>query len=269
MAVSTDGTELYYTVSSFDNTVSSIVEVQNVNGHWTSPEVTAFSSSSRDIEPFLSPDDQRLYFASNRPLNDGDTLVDYNIWYVDRVETGWSGPIALTDVINTDSDEYYPSVAANGNLYFTGAYPDAKGLEDIYMSRWADGNYLPPVSLDTAINTATYEFNAYVSPDEEVLIFSSFGRNDGLGGGDLYVSFKAGEKWTRARNLGVTVNSAKLDYCPFIHWSSNTFFFSSNRTGELPDGKSLEAIRKASVSTLNSMGNIYHVSWDKVVSQLR
>lgn len=262
MAISPDGTEIFYSLFSYDNTVRVLIYLTKNDNKWTQPEIASFSGENFDIEPSFSPDGNRLYFASNRPLNSKDSTKDHNIWFVTKNDSGWTNPQSLDTIINTEAEEFYPSVSSNGNLYFTARYADALGGEDIYMSEYVHGHYSKPGRLDTTVNSVRWEFNAYVSPDERVLIFTSFGRPDDLGGGDLYVSIKdKNNKWAPARNLGADINSQRLDYCPFVDWPRSTFYFTSTRSGTLPEKiisiKELEAL---SDRTLNGMGNIYRIN---------
>jgi hypothetical protein len=43
------------------------------------------------------------------------------------------------------------------------------------------------------VNSKGYDFNAFIDPDENYIIFSSYKRPDDLGGGDLYYSLN--RKW--------------------------------------------------------------------------
>ena len=79
----------------------------------------------------------------------------------------------LDSIVNSDVDEYYPSLSSNGNLYFTAAYSNALGREDIYKSEFINGHYQTPQPIDSNVNSVAYEFNAFISPDENLLIFSS------------------------------------------------------------------------------------------------
>lgn len=266
LAISDDGETLVYTVGNLAQTTRSLVVMRFSGGQWSSPEILPFSGECNDIEPFFGPDDDTFYFASNRPLPDRPEATDYNLWIVPTTSTGWGEPYPLPPHINTAGDEFYASVTAEGHLYFTATYEHGMGTEDIFRSEFKDGDYQPPVALSAAINTKTYEFNAYVSPTEDVLIFSSFGRADGHGGGDLYLSVKdENGAWKPAVNMGPAVNSKKLDYCPFVDLKRGAFYFTSNR-GELQSGTftSLEDIRADATKALNGGGNLFQMRWDAV-----
>lgn len=261
LAIRPDGKELMYTLNTTDNSRRAIIVVTLDKDKVISRSIAPFSGTYPDIEPFYAPDGQRLYFSSSRPISAMDSTADYNIWYVERTADGWSPEAhALSDIINTAADEYYPSVASNGNLYYTAAYKKGVGREDIYVSILTKGAYTEPTPLNTNVNTANYEFNAFVSPAEDVLVFTSYGRQDDMGGGDLYLSTRdASGHWAKARHLDAGINSSRIDYCPFIDFQKSAFYFTSNRT-EVPEGPlDLPAMEKLAGSIMNGLGNIYVV----------
>ena len=186
---------------------------------------------------------------------------DYNIWYSEKSGTSWKEPIILSEKINTEQDEFYPSLSSNENLYFTSTRKEGIGREDIFISKMEGGEYQESEVLDTTINTKFFEFNSFINPDENLLIFSSFGRPDGLGGGDLYYCKKdKNGKWSDAINMGKKINSEKLDYCPFIDIKRGNFYFTSDRTQEDKSTlKTVEELKNFSNEIQNGMGNIYRI----------
>src|ERR1700756_1210171 len=138
MALSPDGTEIYFTYESNKKEFSGILYMQKTTKGWSAPEVASFSGQYRDLEPFFSADGLKLYFASARPVNATSTKAkDVDIWFVERKnkQTPWANPINMGSAINTDKDEYYPSVALSGNIYFT-RFTDDVHKEDIYVARY-------------------------------------------------------------------------------------------------------------------------------------
>jgi Tol biopolymer transport system component len=228
------GTEAYFTAQSPLSDISVICTIKKTNGRWSQVELCPFSGKHNDLEPFLSPDGLKLYFASNRALSpDSTDFKDYDIWFVKRPTPSevWSTAKNLGHIVNSEHNEFYPSVAANSNLYFTSDRPNGKGMDDIYFSLWSNNTYHQPVSLDSTINSTGYEFNAFISPDESQLVYSAYNREDGFGSGDLYVSRRLDNgNWSPSDNLGSTINSAFMDYCPFINYQSNTLFLTSRRS---------------------------------------
>jgi Tol biopolymer transport system component len=269
MALSPDGREMFYTIVSPQNVFSAIIYMQKDNKNkWSKPEVASFSGEYSDLEPAFTADGKKLFFVSNRPVT-GDSAKDFDIWYVEKVDGKWVHPINIGKPVNTEANEFYPSVANNGNLYFTAAYSRGRGKEDIYVAKWENGKYAEPVSLDTAINSPLYEFNAFVSPDEQFIIFTSFGRTDDMGRGDLYISVKdAGGNWQPAKNMSA-INSTRLDYCPFVSFDKKILFFSSERNDLKETFKGHPARYQALVdqrnAILNGQSNIYWMRLDKVL----
>ncbi len=266
MAISPLGDELIYTLGNHRQTIRSLVAIKKNGNRWGPKEILPFSGRYNDIEPFFSPDGKSLYFASNRPINNDSTRADYNIWKVERTPDGWGEPVALDTIINTPGEEYYPSLSNNGNLYFTATRTDGIGREDIYVSQFINNQFTEPKVLDSNINSVGFEFNAYIHPEEDLLIFSSFGRSDGFGGGDLYYSLKNEEgKWSPAVNMGEMINSAGLDFCPFIDISRGVFYFTSDRKPELDRRlNSVEELEEEADRVLNGMGNIYRIKLEDV-----
>jgi WD40-like Beta Propeller Repeat len=139
-------------------------------------------------------------------------------------------------------------------------------LLEIYVAVFENGKFESPVPLDTAVNSEMYEFNAFVSPDEQFIIFTSYGRKDDKGGGDLYMSFKdTAGKWMPAKNLSF-LNSDKLDFCPFVSFDKKKLFFTSQRNA-LKEVSPLtyDNMIKQYAGLLNGGGNIWWADFDEVL----
>lgn len=269
IAISPDRKEIFYTLQSYKREFSVIMHLMQINGEWMQPIVATFSGPHSDLEPAFSPDGQRLYFASNRPTDKGVDKKDYDIWYVDKKDGRWGNPVNIGSPVNTNKDEFYPSVTNNGSIYFTAEYEGNKGKEDIYVSRLIDGKYTQPESISDAVNSKSYEFNAYVAPDESYIIFSSYGRTDDLGGGDLYISMKNGQgEWAPAQHLPEGINSKTLDYCPFVSADQQYFFFTSSRSNIDFSDKYTELVQMLEAIE-NGFDNVYWIKFDSVLKQLK
>lgn len=272
MAITPDGNEMYYTLEAAQNAFSTILYRYKLPGNkWSAPEVAPFSGQFKDLEPAFSADGRKLFFSSNRPLS-GKQAKDFDIWVVERTKDGtWSSPRNVGAPVNTEANEFYPSVALSGNLYFTSEYGKGVGKEDIYVCQWQDGKYMESVALDTAVNSKLWEFNAFVSPDEKFILFTSYGRKDDHGGGDLYISFRDADGWKPAKNVSA-LNSPKLDYCPFVSFDQKTLFFTSSRH-DLPSvyekSTKYTALVKAYNSVLNGSENIYWIDFQALVQTLK
>jgi hypothetical protein len=179
-------------------------------------------------------------------------VKDYDIWYLHKKDKRWEGPFNLGAPVNTDKDEFYPSLTKTGNLYFTRNNNDAG--DDIFVSVLKDERYALPQPLPEAVNSKGDDFNAFIDPDEKYIIFSSDKRKDDLGRGDLYYSLHKEDVWQPAVHFENGVNSTALDYSPFVTADRRYFFFSSKRRlikFPFPESKTVSEIRNA----LNSYGN--------------
>ncbi len=269
-AISPDGTAILYTLQSPQGMFQTILEIKKQpDGSWSKPAIASFAGKYSDLEPAFSADGKKLFFSSNRPLS-GTEIKDFDIWVVEKENGKWGEPKNIGAPVNTAEDEFYPSVAKNGNLYFTAAYKNAVGKEDIYIAQWQNDRYNEPVPLDTAVNSKTYEFNAFVSPEEDYVIFTSYGRKDDKGRGDLYMSIKdAAGKWQPAKNLA-SLNSEKLDYCPFVSFDKKSLFFTSERINlkkAYPDKPvKVDELIRSFTSPQNGGGDIYWVSFESILS---
>ena len=228
---SADGTEFYYGVDVGNNTEIRFSKL--TNGKWSQPVVILSHEVYGYNDPFLSPDEQRLYFISRRAMDGaGAQKEDYDIWYVERQGYNWSEPINAGPNINSDGNEYYISFTKDGTMYFSSnknAPEERKNADlDIYYSKFENGAFQAAVRLGDAINTEAYEADVFIDPDEQYIIFCST-REGGLGRGDLYISFKnEDETWTKAINMGEAINTKHHELCPFVTVDGKYFFYTSD-----------------------------------------
>ena len=270
-AFSPDGNSFFY--SFYTRIRSSILYVELVNGSWTKPEIAPFSGLYNDIEPFFTADGKRLYFASNRPLEGVGDPKDYDIWYVDKTPTGWGLPVNIGAPVNTDKDEFYPTLTKDGTLYLTASYDSTLGGEDLFFSRLIDGKYSQPQNLGANVNTAEGEYNAFVSPDGDYIIFTSEGWGEGIGSGDLWISFRDHKnEWQKPVNMGEAVNSPSFEYCPSLTPDGKFLFFTSMRSNQdhLTPGKKItyQTIIETLSQPGNGNGDIYWID-SKIIDSLR
>lgn len=229
--MSSDETEAYFTLQSPARELSVIMKILKDNGEWQDPQISSFSGRFNDLEPFLSPDNLKLYFVSNRPVSkDSINTKDMDIWFVERSSktSEWSQPKNIGAPINTPGDEFYPSVASNGNLYFTTIKKELESQDDIFMSKWENNTYNEPIKLGEGVNTKGAEYNAFIAPDESYIIFGGWRRANGLGSGDMYISENKNGEWSMAKNLGEQINSKGMEFCPFVN--NGTLYFTSRRS---------------------------------------
>jgi WD40-like Beta Propeller Repeat len=256
-----DGHTVYFTKSHSGQRLGVIVVSHFDNGRWSPPEVASFSGRFTDYDPFITPDGEHIFFASNRPLS-GSAKKDFDVWVVDKMPQGWSEPRNVGEPVNTNRDEFYPTVATDGTLYFSATRSEGLGASDIYRAAWQDGHYIKPENLGPSVNSQASEVDSYVAPDQSFVVFAGFGRPDDMGNGDLYISERVNGTWTPARHLANGINSPAREYCPAASPDGKYFFFTSFRGfgDRVPDRPwTFLDLQSGLKSVLNGFGNIYQI----------
>ena len=239
-SLSPDGREFYFTIHQPNFGQHHIVVSRFVNGQWSAPSATPFSSAWNDREPKLSPDGRRLYFSSNRPAEGTQPTSRLDLFMVGRDAAGtWGTPQRLAPPVNTEVHEFCPVAIADGTLYFISPRaggirgPEPTDLYNVWRARALDKSglrFAEPENLGKAINSG-FETNVYVSPDERTMLVSRDGAPDSLGGDDLYVSTRVNGTWQTLRHLPAPINSDKYEYGPSISADGRSLFFTSARAG--------------------------------------
>ena len=267
IALTSNENEVVFSAQSVMGDISALIYITKDKTGWSTPQILSFSGHYFDIEPFFSKDELTLYFVSNRPLASSSTETkDFDIWFVTRasISDTWSEPQNLGAPVNTEMNEFYPVVTDSKNLYFTLDNPSLNRKDDIYVSEFKDGVYTTPKPLGNNINSEGYEFNAFISRDESFLIYTCYNRKDGYGSGDLYISYKnENNEWTEAENMGNSINSDKMDYCPFVDTTSETMYFTSKRNSSSLNsnsGLTIEGLKQVFNSYENGSSRLYKMS---------
>lgn len=240
-AFSPDGNHYFF--SKRTNGKSRIYFTTHENGSWSKPSLLDLDTTYAVADPAF---DQygNLYFISTMPVDSSDTLRDYDIWRISPLNDGkWSLPENL-GMINSDSNEFYVSFHANGDMYFASSRSGGMGSEDIYVSKWKDNEFGEPHNLGPSINTDKSEYDPGISFNGGLLVFASSGRDDSFGKADLYVAGVIpvdSVNWYPAVHLDSTfnINTSSREYCPYFTRDSRFFFFSSEGVVKWVDADAL------------------------------
>jgi hypothetical protein len=237
--VNIDGVEINlifdrdYTELFFARTVDKVFFVYTcrlVDGTWTGPERLDLNPAGGEaVDMALSPDEQSLYFLGITP--EGETTQS-DIWVSEGTDGGWSPPRRLGPSVNTEHAEFYPTVVADGSLYFVSDRPSEFGPRNLYRAaRRADGSFEPAIPTDPPIDTEQRKGDTFVAPDESYLILSSNGRKV-YGSSDLFIAFRTDDGgWTEPKNMGPVINTETLEFCPMVSPDGRWLSF-SRRYGE-------------------------------------
>ena len=96
-----DGRTAYFNRASTDRRTLSIMVSRLAGADWQQPLLAGFSGKHRDVDPFVTPDGNRLYFSSDRPTSPSDNEPDFNTWYMDAKDGDWSEPRTFGEPLNS------------------------------------------------------------------------------------------------------------------------------------------------------------------------
>ncbi|HEX7914564.1 hypothetical protein [Rudaea sp.] len=240
LAFAPDGKTVYFTKRSpTTNTPprSAICVSRLVGGHWSEPEIAPFSGRYNDFGVAVAHDGSHIVFSSDRPSGTQVPSPQPNVdlWMVERQGEGWSEPRNLGEPVNTPAAEAWPSLAADGTLYFSSNRPGGKGGVGIWRARWIDGRYAAPEYL--AVGGDRYDGQPAISPDQRTLVFTVFDHADTLASAgapysrsDLYVSFATAVGWTSPRHLDAPINSPMNESNAAFSPDGRWLYFASDRS---------------------------------------
>ena len=241
---SKDGTSFFYGDDTKGNAEIRFAEFRN--NKWSEPVPIITHEKYSYADPCLSPDEMELYFISDMPRNEKDTILDYDIWYVQKEGSGWSKPINAGNLVNSDKNEYYISFTNKGKMYFASNKNASEKRAhdfDIYTTIKSNNKFTKPQRISEVINSGRYEAEVFVAPDESYLIFSS-ARKGGYGKADLHISFKdENNNWQTPINLGATINTKLSEICPFVTHDGKYLFYSSHQDIYWVSTKIFDALR--------------------------
>ena len=168
-------------------TKMSIYQAENVAGKWINITSLPFNDKEYNtVHPSISVDGDVLYFASNGEGGAGGM----DIWSVKKIGDDWSEPKNLGPSVNTESDEIFPYVHADGTLYFASNGHVGFGGLDLFYSR--PGDTAPATNLGAPFNSENDDFGFIIDRDKKNGYFSS-SRNGGYGADDIYSFYVTGK----------------------------------------------------------------------------
>lgn len=256
-SIDTHKSWIYFNRTAADRSTMQIFESKYEDGQWTEPKPLPFSTGQyRDVDPFLSLDGNRLYFSSDRPTPI-TAQGNWDTWYLEKLDSGWSAPINAGEPLNSDSTEIFISIAANGNAYFVS---ERDGTRGIVVSHFKNNTHTLPIPIRPKLRgEQVYASNPCISSDERFLIVA-IRDPEGNQTPDLFISFNENGEWSEFQNLGTKVNHPDYaDFAPGLSKDDNILFFTSERPGIM--GKQPDGVRPP--------GDIYWVNLELVLASLK
>lgn len=172
-------------LSKSGNNALHIYMAENLNGSWENViELPINSPEYSCAFPFLTADNNTLYFASDMPGGYGG----FDLYACTKTNTGnWSAPKNLGPIVNTDRDEFYPFVAEE-KLYFSSRGLPGYGGSDIYVATLKNGNPEKVENMGKPFNSSKDDFSFFIFPGAKDGYFSS--NREGESGYDHIYYFK-------------------------------------------------------------------------------
>ena len=160
-----------------------IYSATKVNDLWVNIQETNFNDAeSNNAHPSLSVEGDKMFFSSNREGGFGGM----DLYVMQKDENGdWGEPVNLGANINTEKNEVFPFIHADGTLYFSSNGHNGVGNLDIYYSKPNAASWGNVVNLGRPFNSDDDDFGIIIDRDNKNGYFSS-DRPGGLGGDDIY-----------------------------------------------------------------------------------
>lgn len=205
---------------------------KKVNNVWTKTKNVgaAMNSIGNEGAQSITLDSRYMFFvACDRQQGLGGCDIYYSI----REGDFWSPAINAGAPLNTRHWETYPTLSPTGDeLYFASNRPGGKGKSDIWKCKvkiLPNGKleFSEPTNLSGTINTPDDELSPFIHADNETLYFSSKGRK-GLGGYDVFVTYKTGNDWTEPKNIGYPINTCKDEIGFVVNANGDKAYYSSD-----------------------------------------
>ncbi len=183
----------------------------------------AINSKSDDFNPYVTRDDSRMLFSTERDLRSVkvymSTRKDYN--------KDWEGCVPASEAINASNDQIVSGLSPDGKalfLFYNNYDPENN---DLVMSTLKGKEFDEAKVMPGKVNTNKREEGACITMNRDTLFFSS-SRPDGYGGLDIYMSKRlpTGE-WGEPVNLGNKINTPFDDNYPAISENGKRLYFSS------------------------------------------
>jgi WD40-like Beta Propeller Repeat len=211
LAFTPDGNTVFFDRSSGKH--KTIMVAHRYDGRWSTPAVATFSGHWFDQDPVVAPDGTYLLFDSDRPVVPGGKPLRQNyfaggvapgsnVWRVDRHGDRWGKPRWLGPLINSDVFIDFPSIAADGTIYFMRWDKKARVMH-ILRSEYRDGRYLVPKPAGLGLPSVS-KHDPAITPDQSFIVFD-YGKTKG-GLGRLSIAFREHDHWSNPIDLGDMIN---------------------------------------------------------------
>ncbi len=157
---------------------------KQANGTWGDiKELPINSDNFNTAHPALTPDNEWLYFSSDREGSEGQSDIFRVALYPNDV---YGGVENIGKKVNTAGRETFPFISSDNYLFFASdGHPGLGGLDIFSAKLEKNGVIGEVVNLGAPINSPFDDFSIYINRDTNAGYVSS-NRPEGLGGDDIY-----------------------------------------------------------------------------------
>ena len=193
------------------------------------------NSRFTEAKPLVSHDGNTLFFSRLfHPDNTGGKSDPQDIFVSKYINGQWTSADNIGYPLNDQYANGVCSISPDGNklLVINGYHSDGSLSPGVSISNRTAIGWGDPMKVDIIGFNNSSEFqDFFLSADEHVIIMA-VERNDGYGDQDLYASLKVGNnRYSRPINLGLSINSTKADFAPFLSPDNTTLYFASDGHG--------------------------------------
>jgi len=165
---SPDGTEFYFTRRNPETRRPVVMVCKQTEGRWTKPEpLAALLPIGFTFEPFITPDNTRLYFQTSAVVNDKPEMLTR---YLERTKEGWSDMKDPGEAFNPGKTMHI-SATMDGTIYTTDI-SGGMGSESLGMIRMVNDQYEKLEKLGGPFNKTEKQQHPWIAPDESFIIFT-------------------------------------------------------------------------------------------------
>jgi hypothetical protein len=175
----------------------------------------------------FSPNGKELWFARVAPPR---------IFYMEKKDNAWTEPTLAP--FSREYKDLYPSLSPDGRKLFFASNRPLKQNEKtkekkhirIWESRKMQSGWTEPRSLGSIINFGKYHICPNIS-EKGTLFYNLVISTKDSSYLDIYESKHIYNTFAKPKSLGLSINSASLDYSPFIAKDESYIIFASRRHG--------------------------------------
>jgi hypothetical protein len=216
------GDEIYFTRRISKEQGNRIYYMRMDKGRWSNPVLAPFAKFCRESSPNFSPDGNRLFFNSRRPLPENvESPHQMNVWLVKRKGAGWGE----SRMVGSPIMEFFPMFVTQANsgwIYFTGNVD-----RGIYRALSKRDTFEGVQRLPDVINSRHWAGHPFIDPQERFLIFDS--NVDKKGTKNLYISFRDRKgQWIESINMNQKLQLPEHAAIAHVSFDGRFLFFSSN-----------------------------------------